>query len=372
MKIGMITGNTGKFPSGIGNYLFNLTGQLNENKNNAITIIGYDIAQAQTFDNLPIIIPYYPKIRYHSILWGRIISLQKKIFSDFDIVHNPAPFPLLTKPGKCYVSTIHDLIPVIFPEWDLLPRVISSRLFYPKLIHDSDRIIADSNNTKNDIIKYYHVDEQKISVIPLGASGKYKQLDFQIVESVKTKYQLNFPFVLFVGTLEPRKNIPTLLKAFSICKKKISGLKLVIVGQMGWKYAEIFSTLADLDLTKDVIFLYYVPREDLPALYNAAELFVYPSFYEGFGLPPLEAMQCGVPVITSNTSSLPEIVGERGNMVHPTDVCGLADMMYLLLSDDNQRKENIRYGLSRTKMFSWEKCAQQTQEVYDEISEEKN
>jgi glycosyltransferase involved in cell wall biosynthesis len=370
MKIGMITGNTGKFPSGIGNYLFNLTGQLQENKKNAITIIGY--GNTQTFNHFPIKIPYYPKIQYHPILWGRIISLQKKIFSDFDIVHNPAPFPLLTKPGKHYVSTIHDLIPVIFPEWDLLPRVISSRLFYPKLIRDSDRIIADSKNTKKDIVNYYHVDEQKISVVPLGASKEYKQLDYPVVESVKTKYHLNFPFVLFVGTLEPRKNIPTLLKAFSICKKKISGLKLVIVGQKGWKYTEIFSTLADFHLANEVIFLYYIPHEDLPALYNAAELFVYPSFYEGFGLPPLEAMQCGVPVITSNTSSLPEIVGERGNMVNPNDVCGLADMMSLLLSDDNLRKENIRYGLSRAKMFSWEKCAQKTQEVYDEIDEDTN
>jgi glycosyltransferase involved in cell wall biosynthesis len=370
MKIGMITGNTGNFRSGIGNYIFNLTGQLKENKTNAITIIGYD--NTQCFDDLPKIIPYYPDIRYHSILWGRIISLQKKIFSGFDIVHNPAPFPLLTKPGKHYVSTIHDLIPVMFPEWDLFPRVMSSKLHFPKLIGDSDRIIADSYHTKKDIIRFYRVQEQKISVIHLGASKEYKQLDDRIVYAVKTKYHLNFPFVLFVGTLEPRKNIPTLLKAFSICRKKIPALKLVIVGQKGWKYAEIFSTLAHLNLENEVIFLQYVPHEDLPAIYNAADLFVYPSLHEGFGLPPLEAMQCGVPVITSNTSSLPEIVGEGGAMVSPNDVQGLADMMSLMLSDDNLRKENIRYGLSRAQMFSWEKCAQQTQEVYDETGEHKN
>jgi len=370
MKIGMITGSTGNFRSGIGNYIFNLTGQLKENKNNAITIIGYD--NTQCFDDLPKIIPYYPDIRYHSILWGRIISLQKKIFSGFDIVHNPAPFPLLTKPGKHYVSTIHDLIPVLFPEWDLFPRVMSSKLHFPKLIGDSDRIIAVSHNTKRDLMSTYGVPEDKISVIYEGASGSYRELSPLTVAAIRRKYNLSNPFVLFVGTLEPRKNIPTLLKAFSVCKKKIPTLKLVIVGQKGWKYAEIFSTLAHLHLENEVIFLQYVPHEDLPGIFNAADLFVYPSLYEGFGLPPLEAMQCGVPVITSNTSSLPEIVGEGGAMVSPYNVQELADMMSLLLSDDNLRKENIRYGLSRAQMFSWEKCAQQTQKVYDEIDEDKN
>lgn len=216
-------------------------------------------------------------------------------------------------------------------------------------------------------MKYYNVPEHKIAITYLGASKEYRQLPVEDVQLIRDKYNLKFPFVLFVGNLEPRKNIPTLLKAFSLCKKKIPILKLVIVGQNGWKYAEIFSTLAGLHLENDVIFLQYVPHEDLPAIYNASELFAYPSFYEGFGLPLLEAMQCGVPVITSNTSSLPEIVGERGVMVNPHDIHGLADMMFHLLSDDNFRKENIRYGLSRAQMFSWEKCAQQTQEVYNEV-----
>jgi glycosyltransferase involved in cell wall biosynthesis len=245
--------------------------------------------------------------------------------------------------------------------------VISSKLLFPKLIRDSDRIIADSYNTKKDIVNYYGVREEKISVIHLGASRGYRQLENQIVESVRSKYHLNFPFVLFIGTIEPRKNIPVLLKAFSICKKKLPELKLVIVGQKGWKYHAVFTTITNLHLQNDVLFLQYVPHEDLPAIYNAAELFVYPSLYEGFGLPPLEAMQCGVPVITSNTSSLPEIVGERGAMVNPDDIQGLASMMFDLLSDDSLRKENIRYGLSRARLFSWEKCALETQEIYEEV-----
>jgi glycosyltransferase involved in cell wall biosynthesis len=242
-------------------------------------------------------------------------------------------------------------------------------MLFPKLVHDSDQIIADSFHTKNDIVRYYRVPDQKITVVHLGASEEYRPLDDGVVEPVKRKYGLNFPFALFVGTLEPRKNIPTLLKAFYLCKKKSPVLKLVIVGQNGWKYSKIFSTLANLHLEKEVIFPQYVPHEDLPAIYNAAKLFVYPSLYEGFGLPPLEAMQCGVPVITSDTSSLPEIVGDGGIMVSPYDVQGLAERMSEMVSDDTLRRENIRYGLSRAQLFSWEKCARQTQNVYNMVGE---
>lgn len=363
----MITGNTGNIRSGIGNYIFNLTHHLKKNHDNAITIIGN--SETPAFNDLPIMIPYYPNIRYNSVLWSRIISLQKKRFAEFDITHNPAHFPLLTKPGKKYVSTIHDLTPVIFPAWHQFHRVVSSRFLFPGLVKDSDHLITVSYHTKKDILHTFQVNEENISVIHLGASKEFRQLDNHVVESIKQKYHLNFPFVLFVGTLEPRKNIPTLLKAFAICRKKIPDLKLVIVGNKGWKYGEIFVILADLHLENEVIFLHYVPHEDLPAIYNAAGLFVYPSYYEGFGLPPLEAMQCGVPVITSNTSSLPEIVGEKGVMVNPNDVQELAIQMDLLISDEGLRKENIRYGLSRAQMFSWEKCAQQTQAVYESVGE---
>jgi glycosyltransferase involved in cell wall biosynthesis len=265
------------------------------------------------------------------------------------------------------VSTIHDLTPVIFPAWHQIHRVLSSKMLFPKLIRDSDRIIAISHHTKSDIIRYYRVPEQKISVIHHGASDNYRKMDPQIVDLIRQKYHLNNPFALFVGTLEPRKNIPTLLKSFALCKKKNPDLKLVIVGHKGWKYAEVFTTIADLHLEKEIIFLHYVPHEDLPAIYNAAELFVYPSLYEGFGLPPLEAMQCGIPVITSNTSSLPEIIGNGGIMVDPLDIQDLADKMSLLLTDNQSRQDNIRYNLSRCQQFSWEKCARQTAEVYEEI-----
>jgi len=365
MNIGILIGNTGNIRSGIGNYIFNLINQLKNNREINITLIAHK--KTPEFENINEIFPNYPAIRYNSILWSNIISVQRQCFSGLDIIHNPAHFPLLRKPGKKYISTIHDLTAVINPEWHQLHRVISTKFLLPKLILDSERIITISHHSKNDLIRYYRVPEQKIDVTYLGASKNYTKLDDQIVNSIKKKYNLNFPFVLSVGTLEPRKNIPSLIRAFALIRKKIPELKLVIVGQKGWGYANIFRMLTDLNLVQDVIFLQYLPHEDLPAIYNAAALFVYPSLYEGFGLPPLEAMQCGIPVITSNTSSLPEIMGDSGIMVDPLDIDDLADKMSLLLTDDQLRRENIRYNLSRSRQFSWEKCAQQTTEIFKDV-----
>jgi glycosyltransferase involved in cell wall biosynthesis len=364
MKIGIITGNTGLIRSGTGNYIFNLIRELKKRENIKLSLITY--GSKSPFPDLIKIIPKYPFF-YATALWSLTLSLQKNQFDELDIVHNPAHFYLMNKPGKRYVCTIHDLTPVICPSWHPLWKVWFSRFFFPLLVKNSDKIIADSHNTKRDLINYYSVPPEKIAVIYLGTSPEFQQLPENEIKSIRDKYELKNPFVLFVGNIEPRKNIPTLLKAFSICRKKQPELKLVIVGQKGWKYGGVFRTLRSLCLENEVIFLHYIPHEDLPAIYNAAELFVYPSLYEGFGLPPLEAMQCGVPVITSNTSSLPEIVGEDGAMVSPYDVEGLADLMSALLFDTHLRAENIRNGLSRAKMFSWEKCARQTWEIYKEL-----
>jgi glycosyltransferase involved in cell wall biosynthesis len=364
MKIGIIMGNTGLTRSGTGNYIFNLIRELEKHQNIELSLITYRVNSL--FPALAKIVPKYPFF-YVTVLWSQALSLQKNLLDGLDIIHNPAHFYLINKPGKRYVCTIHDLTPVLFPAWHPLWKVWFSRYFFPRLVKNSDKIIADSLNTKQDLINYYSVSPGKIAVIYLGTAPEFQPLPKSEVASIRDKYDLKNPFVLFVGNIEPRKNIPTLLKAFSICRKKLPKLKLVIVGQKGWKYDEVYTTIAGLRLENEVIFLHYVPHDDLPAIYNAAELFVYPSLYEGFGLPPLEAMQCGVPVITSNTSSLPEIVGENGAMVSPYDVQGLVDLMSALLIDPHLREENIRNGLSRAKMFSWEKCAQQTRDVYEEL-----
>lgn len=365
MKIGMLVGNIGFTRSGIGNYIDNLIRELVKTSEHEITLVAHD--KPSVAYDLPVIHPCYPFGIYKTVLWSQMLSLQKGLLRDFDIVHNPGHFSLLNKPGRHYICTIHDLTPIISPIWHTRWKYRVSKISFPRIITHSDRIIVDSFQTKKDLIRCYQVCEQKISVIYLGASEEFKPLENHHIESVKKKYMIDFPFVLFVGNLEPRKNIPTLFKAFSQCKKKIPELKLIIIGQKGWKYAEVFKTIKFLHLEKEVIFLQYIPHEDVPALYNAARLFVYPSLYEGFGLPPLEAMQCGTPVITSNTSSLPEVIGDGGFMVDPLDIQDLTEKMLQLLTDDQTRKENIRYNLARSQQFSWKKCAKQTLEVYEDI-----
>jgi len=365
MKIGIITGNTGSVRSGMGNYIYQIVSNLKKNPSLHLTLIANE--KQQIFSDLPVITPDYPFPGFSFLLWSQILSLQKKIFSKFDVVHNPAHFPLLFKPSLRYVCTIHDITPILHPQFHPLWRTLYSRIALPRLISCSDKIIADSQQTKKDLISYYHVPEDKIKVIYLGASEEYKKLDLPAVDAIRQKYHLKDQFILFIGNLEPRKNIPNLIRAFFLCRKHNVDLKLVIAGKKGWKFEEIFTTISQHHLEDSVVFLDYVPHEDLPALYNAASLFVYIPFYEGFGLPVLEAMRCGLPVITSNVSSLPEIVGAGGIMVDPSDVKGIAEKMTLLLSDKDLREENMRYNRSRCSLFSWENCARQTQDVYNEV-----
>ena len=170
-----------------------------------------------------------------------------------------------------------------------------------------------------------------------------------------------------VGTLEPRKNVVALIRAFKKLKRKgCQDYKLVIAGEKGWLYKQIFNEVEHAGLKNEILFLDVVRDEDLPMLYNCADIFVYPSLYEGFGLPPLEAMACGIPVITSNTSSLPEVVGDAGIMVDPADVNSLCKSMYILLNDKELWNRMSIMGRKRSKLFSWENTAKKMLEIYDE------
>jgi glycosyltransferase involved in cell wall biosynthesis len=291
----------------------------------------------------------------------------KNELKELDIIHNPCQIPTLFNFKQKCIITVYDLTPLLFSETHEKGRVLMHKYLFPLILKKSDKIISISHHTKNDIIKHFKIPEDNIKVIHLAANENYKPLNENEINNIKQKYNLNYPFILYVGTLEPRKNIPTLLKAFYKLKKQGIKHKLVITGKKGWKYKSIFETIEKLNLQKDVIFTGYVPDEDLPALYNAADLFVYPSIYEGFGLPPLEAMQCGTPVITSNTSSLPEVVGDAGIMVNPYDVDELANKMYEVLTNDGLREELSKKGIERAKLFSWKKCAEEHLKVYEEV-----
>ena len=185
------------------------------------------------------------------------------------------------------------------------------------------------------------------------------------LQRVKRRYGLDFPFILSLGTLEPRKNFAGLIEAYALMKDK--RLKLVIAGGKGWLYQEIFARVEKLGLEGQVIFPGFIADEDLPALYNLAELFVFPSLYEGFGLPPLEAMACGTPVITSDRPSLPEVVGEAGLMVEATDSQALAEAMERALTDENLRREMREKGLKQAEKFTLEAAAEKLLDVYKRL-----
>ncbi|AXI24805.1 glycosyl transferase family 1 [Methanofervidicoccus sp. A16] len=269
------------------------------------------------------------------------------------------------------IVTCLDIIPILYKKNNGL--IYASFIKYSlKGMKKSDRIITISKHVKNDLVRHFSISEEKINVIYLGVNEHYKPIPENEIEKIKYKYNLKFPFILYVGSEQPRKNFPTLIKAFYKLKTKygFNNIKLVKAGNpqiSKYKRKHIMKLIDKLNLQKDIIFTGYVPEEDLPALYNAADLFVYPSIYEGFGLPPLEAMACGTPVITSNTSSLPEVVGDAGIMVDPYDVDGLSKAMYEVLTNDGLREELRKKGLERAKLFSWKECAEEHLKVYEEV-----
>ena len=269
------------------------------------------------------------------------------------------------------IITVHDIIHYVFPETKI-HYFLSKHVLYRGLRTCTNTFfITISNFTKRDLIKYFKIPEDKVKVIYLGVDHEiYKPLPYNEINKIKQKYNLTSPFILYVGSDHPRKNISTLVKSIYKLKKKykLDNVKLVKVGAERHRYRKhIINLIKGLNLEKNIIFIDNVPEKDLAGLYNAADLFVYPSLYEGFGLPPLEAMACGTPVITSTTTSLPEVVGNAGIMIDPYDVDGLAKAMYEVLTNDGLREELRKKGLKRAKLFSWRKTAKETLKVYEEV-----
>lgn len=366
MKIGIIADSLNDNFTGVSNYTYNLIDNLSnlDNNDDVFQLINYKTNQH--FSQLKTIKINNPFRVLKTYGWYPYLIRKLKKF-DLDIIHNPSQIPTYVKAKQKYILTVHDLTPFIVPSESKFGRPTIHKILFPRTLRNADKIIADSYNTKKDLINYFKIPADKIRVIYLAASEKFKPLDNQGIYTFKEKYGFNFSFILYVGTLEGRKNIPFLIKSFYEFRKKSQNVKLVIAGKKGWKYKNIFSMIDELNLNNEIIFTGYVPEEDLPGLYSSADLFVYPSIYEGFGLPPLEAMACGCPVITSNISSLPEVVGDAGIMVDPYNVDELSSAMYKVLNDSVLRKDLVTKGLNRAKMFNWEKCAKDTINVYREV-----
>ena len=259
------------------------------------------------------------------------------------------------------IITVHDLSFLRYPRFFSWKRRLWHWFVNPKkLIRSAARVIAVSENTKRDLIELYGLAEEKIKVIYSGVSNGEDIFD---IETVKQKYNLPENFILFLGTLEPRKNTGGLIRAFEILKQsskfQVLSFKLVIVGPRGWLYKKILARAEKSPLRDDIKFINYIAPEEKFAFYKLARLFVYPSFYEGFGFPPLEAATAGTPVAVSTNSSLPEVMGEAALMVDPNNPAEIAKVMAECLVDENLRTTLISRGKKQAEKFSWERCARQ-------------
>jgi glycosyltransferase involved in cell wall biosynthesis len=263
------------------------------------------------------------------------------------------------------VYTLHDLIFLRYPEYHLPYNRWYLTLTMPLYLKAADMIVTPSACTRQDAIKFYGLPESKIKVIYEAPAPTFKLLTTPTdLDRVRQTYRLPSQFILHVATIEPRKNLSRLLEAFKPLLADWPDLKLVLVGKKGWLYESFFERIQALGLTECVIFPGYVEEADLPAFYQLAEVFAFPSLYEGFGLGPLEAMACGTPVVSSNSSSLPEVVGEAGLLVDPTDTAALSQTLRRVLSDPELRADLAQRGLVQAQKFSWAKAANELEEVY--------
>ncbi|HYU20923.1 MAG TPA: glycosyltransferase family 1 protein [Chloroflexota bacterium] len=266
------------------------------------------------------------------------------------------------------VVTLYDLSFMRFPELFKRGNRLYLRLLAPPSLRRASRVIAISEHTRQDAIRLCGVAPERVTAIHLAADPRFRPADAAQVTRFRQQRGLASPFILYLGTLEPRKNVATLVRAYAkLGAAERTGLKLVLAGGRGWQYESIFALVHQLGLTDDVLFPGFVPTGEEALWYTAAEIFAFPSLYEGFGLPLLEAMACGTPVVASNTSSLPEVVGSAGLLVEPTDVHGLAAALQRLIDDDDLRARLRAAGLARASLFSWQRMAEQTVQVYREV-----
>jgi len=291
------------------------------------------------------------------ILWEQILQPWTVRRAKIDLLCSPAYVGPLA--SNCpFVITIHDLSFLYYPQSFRALNRTYLRLFTHLSVRRARRIVAVSESTKRDLIQCYSLSPDKVDVVYNGVDPAFRPLPPGKIAPFRKEANLPERFMLFVGTLEPRKNVVGLLEAYARLPK--GRPPLMLVGGKGWLYDEIFARVEALELTREVHFVGFVAAETLPLWYNAADLFVYPSLYEGFGLPALEAMACGTPVITSTASSLPEVVGDAARLVDPGDADGLAATMAHLLGSREQREQMQVAGLAQANKFSWERTAIQT------------
>lgn len=300
----------------------------------------------------------------------RIVAEQLKalnLYKKYEIIHSlDYATPVLYKGKK--IATIHDMAMHTMKDKFTKAQTFTKINLLNNTIKNADKLICISEFSARELLKYYpNLDERKIEVIYNGFEYHKINISSEDQKSVLKKFNIDKPYLLFVGALVPHKNIERIIEAYNILKQKGYDYKLVLCGKKGWLYDGIFNKVEELKLKNDVIFTDYVTDYELEAIYSNSSLFIFPSLYEGFGFPPIEAMARKVPVITSREGALPEIVGDAALLCNAYDVIDISNKIIHIINNDDLRSKLIKRGLERVKYFSWEKNISNTHNLYDSI-----
>ncbi len=371
MRIAVDARMYGKKFTGIGRYISELLHNLAaiDQENEYLILLRKD-----NFDECQINQPNFKKIladfpHYSIAEQTKFLRFLNKL--DVDLVH----FPHFNAPvfyKKPFVVTIHDLIHTLFP--GKKKSRFLHRLFYGLVIRSTVKhsyfTIAVSENTKQDLVKILHADPNKIAVTYEAVDPQYREIsDHKIIADLKAKYHIAKPFLLYIGNWRYHKNVQGLVAAFNLIKSRYKiDCQLIVTGEIGKpEQEEAEAAIQNSPYRNDIILPGFVPEEELPLFYSAATIFTFPSFYEGFGLPPLEAMACGTPVVSSNTSSMPEILGDAAVYFDPDDANNMAEQIIKVLQDQNLQKQMRLKGIERVKRYSWKCMAKETLDIYRKI-----
>ena len=296
-----------------------------------------------------------------------------KLLGGADVVFSPHIISVALSDSARQVLVVHDVSFQRFPQFfDAKRRAWHRAMNIKKQVRAAQHIITPSYATKLDLISLYNTDPEKISVVPLGVSRATTQPSLHCWEMLRQEFSLSQPYILSLCVLEPRKNLKTLIRAFNAIADKpvFQNLKLVIAGPFGWSYKDILKQARASRFADRIAITGAVPENLKYELYRRSSVFVYPSFFEGFGLQPLEAMKAGVPVVASYSSSIPEVVGNAALLVDPRNARQIAAVIQEVLLDEPLRKTLIQAGANRVKRFSWDKCAAQTLDILKQVGED--
>jgi glycosyltransferase involved in cell wall biosynthesis len=301
------------------------------------------------------------------LIWEQTALPRLARQAGLDLLHSPHYTRPLDLPCASVV-TFHDMTFFLYPKL----HTRAKRLFFPWMMRLSarraDALIADSDSTRRDAMQILHIPAEKITTVPLGIGVEFHRItDAGLLEDCRRRYDLPQDFLLYVGTVEPRKDLPLLLGAYARLSQVENPPPLIIVGRMGWMVEDVFRQIEALKLKDRVKFTGYIPDQDLPLVYNLAQILLYPSRYEGFGFPPLEAMACGTPVITTAVSAMKDQVGEAGLLVPPQDEQALFEAMRWLMHDRLLWEDLSIRGQRQAKLYTWDQTALKTLQVYQRV-----